>query len=1027
MFLSEIAVRRPVLTAMVILALITFGIIGYNELSIDLMPEVDFPFVTVQVVYPGASPETIEGEVTDILEDEVSTLEGIKSLQSWSAENVSMIFIEFELEYEINQVVQDVRDKVSGSLQFLPEDIESPLVEKFDIGSFPIMSYVVSADMPPADLAKFIEDNIKTPLQGVGGVGRITVLGARDREIKVWLDLDRMKSLGIGVDEVAYALKSKNVDIPGGRIETGRQEYTVKTKGELNSVEQFRNIVIRYANGRPVTLNDVARVEDGIEDRRTIARLNGKPAVGLTITQQSGANTVEVADGCEEEVAKIRELLPEGIEIVKTVDMSTFIRDAISDLLQQIFLGGFIATLIVFVFLRNIRTTIIAAVAIPTSIIGTFTFMNMMGFTLNMVSLMALALSVGMLIDDAIVVIENVYRHIEMGKSTYNAVLDATREVGLAVLSTSMAIMAVFIPIAFMQGIIGKFFLQFGLTVVFAAAISLFTAFTLVPMLSSKFVVRTKNPGRIFNAFERFFTRIEKSYGGMLAWALRHKALVIVLAFGAFIGAMMLSPLIGAEFRPAFDNAKIGINIEVEEGSSIEITEEYIERVEEIVRTYPEVVNIFSTVGGGSLEEVNTASIFLGLTDRNERERDQFELIAEIRKDLQGIPGLKVVVAEYESGPGGEGQAIQYILTGNDIVQLQRISEGITLEMSKIPGLVDIDTDFVSGKPEVRVHIDRDKAEDLGIDVMNIASTINQMVSGEHAVTKFKESGEQYDVKIRLLSEYRDTPNDILRLMVRAGDGSLVDLASLAKVETATGPSRINHYSKQREITVLANMDGIPLGTGIQKVDEIAAGRMEPGVTAVWGGMADIMTESFGYLFFALFLGIILIYMILAAQFEHFIHPFVIMFSLPLAMIGAFPMLLAKGDTINIMSFIGIITLMGLVTKNAILLIDFTNQERGRGTPTEEALLIAGPIRLRPILMTALSTMGGLIPAFLAMGSGGEFRSPMASAVIGGLITSTFLTLLVVPVIYSLFDKWLGWFFRILGRERPSGGKPTGG
>jgi len=1023
MFLSEIAVRRPVFTAMVILALITFGFIGYSQLSIDLMPDVEFPFVTVQVVYPGASPETVEGEITEILEDEISTIEGIKTLQSWSAENVGIIFVEFELEYEIDQVVQDVRDKVSGSLQYLPEDIESPIVEKFDTGSMPILSYVVSADMPPADLAKFIDDRIKTPLQGVGGVGRVSILGAREREVKVWLNLDKMKSLGVGVDEVAYALQSKNVDIPGGRIETGRSEYTVKTKGELGSVEEFREIVIRYADGRPILLKNVARVDDSIEDRRTLARLNGKPAVGITITQQSGANTVDVADGCYEAVDEIRELLPEGVDVVLIVDSSTFIRDAISDLLQQIFLGGFIATMIVLVFLRNLRTTIIAAAAIPTSIIGTFAFMNAMGFTLNMVSLMALALSVGMLIDDAIVVIENVYRHIEMGKGPFKAALEATREVGLAVLATSMTIFAVFIPIAFMKGLIGRFFLQFGLSVVFAAAISLFTAFTLIPMLSSRFVVPSRNTGRIFNIFENFFKRLESSYSRALDWSLRHRGLVLVLAIGAFIGAMMLSPLIGAEFQPPYDDGKIGVSLEIEEGSSIAVMEEYVEKVEKIISEYPEVVNIFSTVGGGSTEDVNNASIFVGLTTRFERERDQFELIALIRDDLQGIPGLKTVVAGYDAGPGGGGQEIQYILTSPDIEQLQRIADAVTLKMTENPGLVDINTDFISGKPEVRVHIDRDKAEDLGIDIMNIASTINQLVSGETTITKYKEAGDQFDVKMRLTSEYRDTPNDILRLMVRAGDGSLVDLYSLARVETATGPSRINHFAKQREITILANMDGIPLGTGMEFVEEITNENMEPGVTTKWGGMGDIMVESFGYLFFALFLGIILIYMILAAQFENFIHPFVIMFSLPLAMIGAFPMLLMKGDTINMMSFIGIITLMGLVTKNAILLVDFTNQERARGTSTDAALKIAGPVRLRPILMTALSTMGGLIPAFLAMGSGGEFRSPMASAVVGGLITSTFLTLLVVPVVYSLVDGWLGWIFRKLGRERPSGGK----
>ncbi len=1023
MFLSEIAVKRPVLTTVVILAIIVFGFIGYSELPLEMFPKIDFPFVTVQVVYPGASPETVESEVTEILEDEISSIEGIKTLQSWSGENVCQVFIEFELEYDINVVLQDVRDKVSGALQRLPEDIESPVVAKFDTQSFPVMSYVVSADMPPAQLALFVDKYVKTPLQGVGGVGRVSVLGARDREIKVWLDLNKMKSLEVAVNDVAYALKAKNVDIPGGRIETGEREYTIKTKGELKSVEEFKNLVIRYADGRPVRLSDVALVEDTVEDRRSLARLNGKSAVGVTIYQQSGTNTVDLAKGITSEVEKMNEYFPKGVEMIKTVDMSVFIRDSISDLLQQIFLGGFIAVFIVFLFLRNLRTTIIAAVSIPTAIIGTFSLMNYMGFSLNMVSLMALALSVGMLIDDAIVVIENVYRHIEMGKPRVQAALEATKEVGLPVVATAMTIFAVFIPIAFMKGIIGRFFLQFGLSVVFATAISLFTALTLIPMLSSKYVYRSPSGGRLFHAMEHFYNGLEGGYRRMLVWSLRHKAVVLLVSFGLFIGAMMLSPLIGAEFQPKYDDSQIGVTLEAEQGSSILVTERYIEQVEEIIGRYPEVETLFSTVGSGSFEEVNKASIFVGLSDRTKRERSMFEIVDLIRDDLAGIPGIKTTVGQYDSGPGGGSQTVQYILTGNDIDQLQRIAEAITGEMSKTPGFVDIDTDFAAGKPEVRVNINREKAEDLGIDVMNIASTINQLISGQDAVTKFKEEGQQYDVKMRLIKEYRDTPNDILRLMVTNKDGDVFDLVSLAQIETATGPTQINHFGKQREITVLANTKGIPLGTGVAMVDEIAADKMEPGVTAEWGGMADIMTESFGYLFFALFLAIILIYMILSAQFEHFIHPLVIMFSLPLAMVGAFPMLLLKGQTINIMSFIGIITLMGLVTKNAILLVDFTNQERKRGTAVEDALLVAGPIRLRPILMTALSTMGGLIPAFIGFGSGAEFRAPMASAVIGGLFTSTFLTLLVIPVVYSLFDRITNWFYRKFGHSQAVDGE----
>ncbi len=1010
---------------MVLLALILFGFIGYNNLPIELMPEVDFPFITVQVVYPGASPETVETEVVKVLEDEISTLEGIKTLQSWSTENAGFVFIEFELEYNINDVVQDVRDKISGVMRQLPTDIEPPVVQKFNIAGQDVMAYVVTAEMPPGDMAKFIDDRIVTPLQGVGGVGSVNVYGMRDREIKVLLDLEKMKSLEVGVDEVAYALRSKNVDIPGGRIETGKREYTVITKGEIKNVDGFKDIVIRYADGRPIRIGDIAVVENGIEDKRSLARINGKDAIGIGVMQQSGTNVVDMADGVRAEIETIREGLPSGIEITEVLDNSIFIRDSISDMLQQIFLGGIIATFIVLLFLRNIRTTIIAALAIPTSIISTFFFMNLIGLSFNMITLMALALSVGMLIDDAIVVVENIYRHVEMGKGIVQATLEATREVGLAVLATSMTMFAVFIPIAVMKGLIGRFMFHFGITVAFAVAVSLFCAFTLVPMLSSQFIVRQRKPGVLARGLENAYGKLDHAYRHALVWALGHKALVLIVSGALFIGAMMLTPLIGTEFQPPFDQAKVSVAIETEEGTSIEVTEGYIEKVENIIlskENFPEVTSVYTYSSN-----VNEATIVVNLVDRTQRERSDQDIVSVIRDDLKDIPGMKTVVTAGDREAGANSQQLQLILTGPDIDQLQRIAEKMTIEMAKTPGLVDVDTDFKSGKPEVTVNIDREKADDLGIDILNIATAINMLVSGEDEITQFKESGDQINVKMRLVSKYRNTPNDILRLAARGSNGDLIDLIAFATVETATGPSQINHYAKQREITVLANMDGIPMGTGVQIMDGIAARELEPGVKTVWSGFADIMAESFYYLIFALILAIVLIYMVLASQFEHFIHPLVIMFSLPLAIIGAFPMLLLRHNTINIMSLIGIITLMGLVTKNAILLVDFTNQQKKLGKSTREALLIAGPIRLRPILMTALSTMGGLVPAFLVLGAGGEFRAPMASAVMGGMITSTFLTLLVIPVVYTLFDNLLLWFFRKIGRERPTGGSAVHG
>jgi len=1022
MFLSEISIRRPVFTAMVIIALMVFGYISFKQSPVDLMPKVDFPFVSIRVIFPGASPEVVESEVTDKIEEAVSLLPGIKTIQSVSAENVALIYIEFEIQYNIDIVTQDVRDKVSGILGDLPKDVEIPVVEKLNFDAIPILGYIFSADMPAGDLARFVEDRVKTPLQQVGGVGSITLLGVRSREVRVWLDLEKMKSLSVSPMEVQYALQSKNVEIPGGRIESTSREYIVKTTGELKTVREFGEIVIRYSDGRPIKLKDIADVEDGLEDRRTLARYNGKPAVGFLVLKQSGTNTLQVAEDVKAEVARLNSELPTGMVIVETQDSSIFIRDSFDSIISHIFEGGLIATIIVFLFLRNFRSTLIAGIAIPTSIISTFIFMRAMDFTLNMISLLALGLSVGMLIDDAIVVLENVYRHTEKGEDAKTASFQATREIGLAVMATTFTIVAVFVPVAYMKGMIGKFFYQFGLTVSFAVLVSLFISFTLTPMLTSRFLGVHGHQGRFFTLLESGFLSIEAFYKRMLGWALRHKWLTVFIAIGAFLSSFVLLPLIGTEFQPAYDDAQFSVNLEAEQGTTIDVIEGYIVQAEDILKSYPEITTIFATVGSGSIQEVNRAGIYVKMVDRSKRKIGRDDFMAEIRKRFRDIPGLKVTVTEAESMESGMGgRPVQYILTGHDINQLQRVAESITTEMKATPGFVEVDTDFQSGKPEVRVNIDRQRAADLGIDILTIASTINALVSGEQAVTKFKEGGNEYDVKMRLKDEYRNQPEDLLRLMAMNGKGDFIDLISLASIETASGPSRINHYSREREITVQANLEGVPMGTAIKTVDQIAAGKLEPGVTAKWGGFADIMIESFQSLSFALFLAVLLIYMILASQYEHFIHPLVIMFALPLAVVGAFLGLLIAGHTLSIVSFIGIIMLMGLVTKNGILVVDFTNQLRRQGMSTHDALLTAGPIRLRPILMTTFSTIGGMIPIVLGLGSGAEFRAPMASAVIGGLTTSTLLTLIVVPVVYSLMDSMVKSLKRLFGRGSKTG------
>ncbi len=1020
MFLSEISIRRPVFTVMIIIALLVFGYISFKQSTIELFPKVDFPFVSIRGVYPGASPEVVESEVTEPIEEAISLLPGIKTMQSVSTENVSIVFVEFEMEIDIDVAIQDVRDKIAGIIGQMPAVVKAPVVEKLDLDAIPILGYIVSADMPPADLALFVKDQVKMPLQQIKGVGTVTVLGTREKEIRIWLDLEKMKALQVGAQEVIYALKAKNLEIPGGRIETGEREYIVKTKGKLKNVAEFGEIVIRYVDGRPIRIRDVAKVEDGLEDRRTLARFNGKSAVGLLILKQSGANTVKVADSIKAEVERLNKEMPRGIEIIETVDTSVFIRDSFEGVIEHIFEGGLIAVLIVFLFIRDFRSTIIAGAAIPTSIIATFIFIKVMGFSLNMLSLLALALSVGMLIDDAIVVLENIHRHVEKGVEPMKASFEATREIGLAVMACTFTIVAVFLPVAYMEGLVGRFFYQFGLTVSFAVLVSLFVSFTLTPMLCSRFLKVGSKKGRFVFVLESVFLAVEGGYKRLLGWSLRHKSLTVTIAVIAFISSFVVIPFLGVEFEPSFDDAQITVWLEAEQGTSIDVMESYIEPVEAILLTHPEITKVYSTVGGGGIPDVNRANIFVGLVDKSDRNISRDDFMAKIRKELKGIPGLKVIVSEVEyMGSGVTRLPINFVITGSNIKQLQSISEAIVEEMKATPGFVDVDTDFRAGKPEVRVHINREKAADLGVDVLNIATTINALVSGEQEVTKYKDDGEEYDVKVRLMDEYRNQPEDLLGLMVFGPEGELINLASIASVETASGPSRINHFARQREISINANLEDMPLGEGIAFVEKIASDKLEPGVKATWLGFADMMKEGFAAIFFAMFLSVILIYMVLASQYENFIHPLVIMFCLPLALIGAVLALLIADLTINILSLIGIIMLMGLVTKNGILIVDFTNQLCRKGMGTEEALMTAGPIRLRPILMTTFAMIGGMLPVALGLGAGSEIRAPMAVAVIGGLITSTLLTLIVVPVVYSLFDQWTHWFFQKIGRERP--------
>jgi HAE1 family hydrophobic/amphiphilic exporter-1 len=1015
MFLSNISISKPVFTTMVILALVVFGYISYGRLGIDLTPDVDFGFLTITVVYPGADPETVESEIIDKIEEEVSTLPGIKQIQSRALENVGLVFMEYELDVDIDIAAQDVRARIESIKRDLPKDADSPIVEKLDVGAIPVMTVAVSADMPLSNLTTFVKDRIKSRFESIQGVGSVKMVGSREREVHVRLNPDAMRERNIGVNEVIGALKMSNIEIPGGRIETGTRELVVKTKGRVPAADEFGDIIIKQSPDGLVRLNDIADIDDTIEEKRSLARLDGKDAIGLIVRKKSGANTVKVAERINEEIIKLRNELPPGIEIEIPQDESIFIRASFEELLMHLFYGGLFAVLIVFLFLRSPRGTLISALAIPTSIIATFTFMNAMGFTLNVLSMLGLSLSVGMLIDNVIVVLENIYRHNEAGASKIDAARNGTTEIGLAVMATTFSIVAVFVPVAYTYGMIGRFLYEFGMTVSFAVLVSLFVSLTLTPMLASRFLVVTKSHGAFYTIIERGLDAMDRSYRELLRRALKHKWLTVLTAVVIFVFSIWIGSLLPLEFEPDMDEEQYCVQINTPPGSPISVIEKKIGEVEDIVNEIPGVETIFSSVGSGAIETVTEAIIQIALVPRHERDMHQREIIALSRKKLANITGGKLSVGATEHLSLQSGGDIQVSFQGENLDELLLASEKLVEAWKKEPGFVDVDMSYKSGKPEIRVLVNRDRASRLGLSVMGIASTVNGLVSGESVITSFKEAGQDYDVKVRLSESYRDDPMDLLAIPVRSMEGSLIDLGTVAHIEHGSGPSQITHKNRRKSVTVYANLDGLALGTAKDRTVEIIKPILPPTVSYSFEGLSDLMEESFQSLFFALALAVLLIYMLLASQFGHFIHPLSIMLSLPLSLIGALGALYLSGMTISIMTMLGIIMLMGLVTKNAILLVDYINTVRARGKSRENAILEAAPVRLRPIMMTTFAMVFGMLPVALGTGAGSEMQAPMAVCVIGGLLTSMFLTLIIVPVVYSMLDEFVERCAKLIG------------
>ena len=1028
MFISTVAIRRPVFTAMFILAMIVFGVVSLSGLGVDLMPKVDFPVASIVTVLPGADPETVETRVTDVIEESVNTLSGIRTLRSTSAEGYSLITVEFQLEKDINVAYQEVQARVNTVRSQLPTDAEEPVIEKVDLDAAPILTVVASGDLGDRDLYDLADKQIKERLQRVRNVGAVKIVGGRERKLWLWLNPDLMKQHGLTVQDVRSALLRQHVEMPGGRVESGRSELVTRTKAEFHDAAQIDEMPITSLTGATLRLKDVGRTEDGLEELRSYSQRDEQPGIALQVRRQSGTNTVQVARDVKAEVEKLRaELAPRGVQLDVTIDLSTYIERSLSEVYKHLIVGGALAVFTVLIFLLNFRSTFISSLVLPTSILSTFMVISAMGFTLNMMTLMALTLAVGLLIDDAIVVQENIMRHVQAGKPASFAAEFATREIGLAVLATTLSVVAVFLPSAYTKGIVGRFFVPFGLTISFAVLISMFVSFTLDPMLSSRMLRKAERHNAVFRTFEWLFHRTEGGYRVVLALCLRHRAVVVLLAAALFAASLGLGKFIKMEFQPNEDRSELEVLVKAPLAASLQRTREELEEVRRRLKTVPEVQYTFYSIGAGELGKVNEGSIYVRLYPKVQRQqahqRSQQQAMEHVRALLADMAPTRTSVQQVSpmgSSGGWRSTAIQYELCGRDLPTLEKLAGEHLARMRRDPGFMDLDTTYEPGRPETSILVHRDRSADLGVSPLDIADTVRTAIGGVN-VAKFRSGADRYDIAIRFLESARNDSNLILDLAVPSWKLGTVEMHSVASIAPSSVPVEINRYNRQRAITVLANLrSDKPLGDASADMERFTREvGLPPGYSAAWTGMTQYMRESFENLAFTMVLSVLVVYMLLAAQFESLVHPFTIMLSLPLAFVGALAALVVYGQTVNILTFMAFIFLLGLVTKNAILLIDYTNKLRDRdGLARDEALRRAGPVRLRPILMTSVAMILGMLPSALGTGAGSESRQPMSIAIIGGLVSSTLLTLLVVPVVYSLIDPLSEWFRRRVLKPR---------
>lgn len=1018
-------IKRPVFTTMFVFMLVVFGIRCYPELGVDLYPDVDLPLVSVRITYEGASPGEMETLITKPIENAVSQVSGIKTLSSVVLEGYSETVLEFDFGVDPNIKSTEVREKVSTVRSRLPDDIDEPTVQTVDLSSRAIVGMTFSSNARSrGEIRRIIEDSISDELQMVEGVAEVTPVGASNRAVKLTVRPEKLAEYNISFQSIFNKINQENYNTPGGKAKSKDMDITVRTIGKYNYVDDIKNIAIANYDGKTVYIRDVVDVEDDWEDEDTFANSNGVPCVVVLVRKQSKTNTVNVIDNVYEKLAELQKtLIPEDIKVEIVRDQSTYIRDNIADVWNAIIFGGFLAMLITYLFLCNFMATIVGSLCIPTSIISTFFMMKVMDFSLNNMSLMALSLAVGILIDDAIVLIENIFRHIEMGKTPQEAANDATIELALAILATSLTLMAVFVPIGNMGEVIGQFFKQFGLTVAMAIAFSTMTAYTLTPMVAAYFLTdqddeqkpRNKYLDRFLKWFNDGFDSIRTTYNEFMDYAMNNQKKILIGACLTLLINVGLFQFVGTEFQPTYDSGEFTVNFKAPYGTSLEKTIELARPMQEEINTYPEV-EIASLLVGNNRNPANQGEINVRLTRSTKRKRSMQEILDELRMKFRHVEGLKVTVLPSQSTGRSESRPVQIGLRGNDMKLLKNYAMELSSRLSEVPGATDVDITDSDDEPEIIIKIDQAKASLVGLDSYSVGLVVEMAFMGKETINTYTIGNNDYDIIIQMPKSDRVNINDVANLRVSSEDGQFIRLGDIADVYLSSGPTRIEREGKQRQIVVYANAVGTSAGN-LQKISVeklIPEMHMEPGYTYHMVGIARDMTRSFNEIEKAVIFAIVIVYMVLAAQFESFTQPLVIMAALPFALAGAIIGLLITNNTANIMSLIGFIMLLGLVTKNAILLVDFTNQEREAGVPMRQALLDACSLRLRPIFMTTFSTILGMMPIALAIGSGAELRQSMGVVLIGGLTTSTMLTLVVIPILYEQIE---GYMERRKGRK----------